>query len=107
VGYCLGGRFLLQLASEKPAVLLGAQKVTDEEAGLVKNGLHIKAGAIAHGALVTKEDFEGLKPPMMLVCVENDQLFSQEILNEGRTYMEKHNIEHEIKMFPGVPHGQF
>jgi dienelactone hydrolase len=107
VGYCLGGRFLLQLASEKPAILLEAQKVADEEAGLVKNGPHIKAGAIAHAALVTKEDFEGLKPPMLLVCVENDQLFSQETLNGAETYLKVHTIEHEIKIFPGVPHGQF
>jgi dienelactone hydrolase len=106
VGYCLGGRFLLQLASEKPAVL-GVQKVADEEAGLVKNGPHIKAGAIAHGALVTTEDFEGLKPPMLLVCVENDQLFSRETLLAGERLLKEHNIEHEIKIFPGVPHGQF
>ncbi len=105
VGYCLGGRFLLMLASENPAALLGVQKVVDEEAGLVKNLPHIKTGAIAHGALVTKEDFEGLKSPMLLVCVENDQLFSQDILREGEQYMEEHNVEHEIKTFPGVPHG--
>jgi dienelactone hydrolase len=107
VGYCLGGRFLLQLAGENPAVLLGVQKVADEEAGLVQNGPHIKAGAIAHGALVIKEDFEGLKTPMLLVCVEDDQLFSQETLLAGEKLLKEHNIEHEIKIFPGVPHGQF
>ena len=31
VGYCLGGKFLLQLASEKPIIFSGAQKVIDEE----------------------------------------------------------------------------
>lgn len=105
VGYCLGGRFLLQLASENANPLLGVQKMVDEEAGLVKNGPHIKTGAIAHGALVTKEDFEGLKPPILLICVENDQLFSQETLNEGEKYLKEHNIEYEVKVFPGVPHG--
>jgi dienelactone hydrolase len=105
VGYCLGGRFLLQLASEKPAALLGLHKMMDEEAGLVKNGPHIKTGAIAHGALVTKEDFEGLKTPILLICVENDQLFSQDILNEGEKYLKDHDIEHKVKLFPGVPHG--
>jgi dienelactone hydrolase len=105
VGYCLGAKFLLQLASERPDIIPGAQKPVDEEAGLVKKGPHIKAGAIAHGTLVTKDDFEELKSPILLVCVENDQLFPQDTLHEGEQYLKEHNLDYQIKMFPEVPHG--
>lgn len=105
VGYCLGAKFLLQLASERPDIVPEVQKPSDEEAGLVKTGPHIKTGAIAHGTLVTKEDFDGIKSPILLVCVENDQLFPQDTLHEGEKYLKEHNIDHEIKIFPEVPHG--
>lgn len=105
VGYCLGAKFLLQLASERPTVLPLAQRPADIEDGMIRNGPYIKAGAIAHGTLVTKEDFEGLKSPILLVCVENDQLFPQDILDNGEKYLKEHNVEHEIKIFPDVPHG--
>ena len=37
---------------------------------------------------------------------ENDQLFPEEILEEGRRYLQANNIEHEIRAYPGVPHGK-
>jgi hypothetical protein len=37
---------------------------------------------------------------------ENDQLFPEEILEEGRRYLQANNIEHEIRTYPGVPHGK-
>jgi hypothetical protein len=37
---------------------------------------------------------------------ENDQLFPEEILEEGRRYLQANNIEHEIRTYPAVPHGK-
>lgn len=106
VGYCLGAKYCLQLAGERAALFAGSQKLADEETGLVRNGPHIKAGAVAHGTLVTIDDFEGLRSPMMLICVENDQLFPQDILDQGQRYLKENNVPHEIKIIPNVPHGQ-
>ena len=39
-------------------------------------------------------------------CVaENDVLFPEEILEEGRKHMRENATEHDIKVYPGVPHG--
>lgn len=104
VGYCFGGRLTLLLAGEKPdAVLWGQGK--DEEAGMVKKGPYIKAGAIAHATLVGKEDFEGTKSPLAFICVENDQLFPHDVLEYGQNYLKENNVETEFKTYAGVPHG--
>ncbi|KAF4625805.1 hypothetical protein G7Y89_g12359 [Cudoniella acicularis] len=105
VGYCFGGRMTLLLAGEKPDTVAWGQQVKDEEAGVVKKGPYIKAGAIAHATLVTKEDFEGTKVPLTFVCVENDQLFADEIREHGEDHLKQSNIENEFKIYSGVPHG--
>jgi dienelactone hydrolase len=105
VGYCFGGRITLLLAGEKPDTVLWGQQVKDEEAGLVKKGPYIKAGAIAHATLVGKEDFEGTKSPLAFVVVENDQLFPDDILEYGQSELKENNVETEFKTYPGVPHG--
>lgn len=107
VGYCFGGRMTLLLAGEKPetSAALWGQPVKDEEAGMVKNGPHIKAGAIAHATLVAKEDFVGTKSPLSFVCVENDQLFHDEVREYGEQYLKEQNVESEFKTYAGVPHG--
>lgn len=107
VGYCFGGRLTLLLAGEKPqtTTALWGQPVEDEEAGAVKNGPHIKAGAIAHATLVSKEDFDGVKSPLAFVCVENDQLFLDEVREYGEEYLKENKVENEFKTYPGVPHG--
>lgn len=97
-GYCFGGRITLLLAGEKPdTVIWGQAQPTDEEAGVVKKGPFIKAGAIAHATSVTREDFEGTKVPLAFICVENDQLFSEEIRKHGEKYLKENNIESEFK----------
>lgn len=101
VGYCVGGRFVLYLAKETPAA-----EGADEEAGAAKTGPYIKAGAVAHGASVQPEDFEGVSVPLTLVCVEDDPLFSEEIRKAGEDIMSKANLEHEVQVYPGVPHGK-
>ncbi|KAE9377923.1 alpha/beta-hydrolase [Stipitochalara longipes BDJ] len=105
VGYCFGGRMTLLLAGEKPDTVAWGQPVKDEEAGVVKKGPYIKAGAIAHATLVGKEDFEGTKSPLAFICVENDQLFDEEVREYGEKYLKENNVEHEFKTYSGVPHG--
>jgi dienelactone hydrolase len=105
VGYCFGGRMTLLLAGEKSDTVMWGQAVKDEEAGIVKKGPYIKAGAIAHATLVDKEDFEGTKAPLAFVCVENDNLFLEEIREHGERHLKENNIECEFKTYSGVPHG--
>jgi dienelactone hydrolase len=113
VGYCFGARYVLLLASERPPHQQGiptpwsaTQKVSDEEGQASKTvGPYIKAGALAHATMVSKDDFQGLKAPVSLVCVENDPLFPDEVRTAGEDYMSKNNVEHEVSVYPGVPHG--
>lgn len=37
---------------------------------------------------------------------DNDQLFPDEVREAGSTVLRERNIEHEMKVFPGVPHGK-
>ncbi len=37
---------------------------------------------------------------------ENDQVFPDDVREEGRKYLESKNIEHEIKVYSNVPHGK-
>ncbi|MCJ1434787.1 hypothetical protein MMC27_004157 [Xylographa pallens] len=105
VGYCFGGKYVLLLASELPDTVAHGQKLKDEEQGVLKTGPLIKAGAIAHGTLVTKQDIEGVKSPVSMVCIENDQLFPDEVREAGKSYLDEKQVEHEIKVYSGVPHG--
>ncbi|KAL8703552.1 MAG: hypothetical protein Q9201_003256 [Fulgogasparrea decipioides] len=105
VGYCFGGKYVLLLGSEIPDTVAKGQAVKDEEQGIVKSGPQIKAGAIAHGTMITKEDIQGLKVPVTMACTENDQLFPDDIRAEGQKCLVDKDIPHEIQVFPGVPHG--
>ena len=105
VGYCFGGKYICLLSSELPDTVAHGQAVKDEEAGIVKSGPLIKAGALAHGTLVTKEDLEGVKSPITMACVENDQLFPNDVRTAGQAFLEENKVEHEIKVYSGVPHG--
>lgn len=122
VGYCFGGKYILQLAAERKPVAPGAvagylgvggaaqQKPVDEEAGgaaAKEYGPFIKAGALAHATLVGREDFEGVKVPLSLVCVDNDPLFPDEVRAFGEDALTKAGVEHEVQVYPGVPHGMF
>ncbi|KAI9818303.1 MAG: hypothetical protein M1832_004421 [Thelocarpon impressellum] len=105
VGYCFGGRYTLLLGGEHPDTVAWGQAPKDEEEGVVSKGPTIKAGAIAHGTLVTAEDLKALKVPISMVCIENDQLFPDDTREEGRRHLESAKTEHEIKVYSGVPHG--
>ncbi|KAF1984481.1 alpha/beta-hydrolase [Aulographum hederae CBS 113979] len=101
-GYCFGGKYVLLLAGEQSDV---GQVSKDEEQGVTKPGPYIKAGAIAHGTMVTREDLAGVKVPVSVVAVEDDSLFPPEILQAGKEFLKANSVEHEIETFTGVPHG--
>ena len=105
VGYCFGGKYVCLLGSELPDTVAHGQASKDEEQGMARAGPLIKAGAFAHGTLVTKEDLESIKSPISMVCVENDQLFPDDVRTAGQTSLEERKIEHEVKVYSGVPHG--
>jgi dienelactone hydrolase len=109
VGYCFGGRYVLLLASERVEAQTGwtgAPPPGDEETGGVqKKGPFIKAGALAHATLVSTDDFESLKVPVSLVCVESDPMFPDDVRTKGEDIMSKNSLEHEVQVYPGVPHG--
>lgn len=106
VGYCFGGKYVCLLAAELPdSAAHGQAQPKDEEAGMTKAEPLIKAGALAHGTLITKEDLEAIKSPISMVCVENDQLFPDDVRTAGQTYLEENKVKHEVKVYSGVPHG--
>lgn len=105
VGYCFGGKYVCLLSSELPDTVAHGQALKDEEQGTVKSGPLIKAGALAHGTLITEEDLENIKSPISMACVENDQLFPDDVLTAGQTFLEEKKIDHEVKVYSGVPHG--
>jgi dienelactone hydrolase len=110
VGYCFGARYVLLLAAERQPVQSGwsgAPKPEDEEAGKKNTkGPYIRAGALAHATLVSTDDFVGLKAPLSLVCVEDDPMFPDEVRKAGEDTLDKEGVEHEVQVYPGVPHGK-
>jgi len=105
VGYCFGGKYAIMLAGAHPDSVMAGQAAKDEEAGMAQQGPLIKAGAAAHATLVTRDDLKAVKAPLTMVCVENDPLFPEEILEDGRKHFATSNVEHEIKTYSNVPHG--
>ena len=107
VGYCFGAKYILILAGEHPdTVAWGQAAPKDVEEGTVKKEPLLKAGAVAHGTMVVKEDLEAVKSPVYIAAVKDDPMFPEdEVLTPGRRAMETNKVEHEIQVFPGVPHG--
>ncbi|KAK3325244.1 Alpha/Beta hydrolase protein [Apodospora peruviana] len=116
VGYCFGGKYILLLAAERAVKPEGgggmpwsAKSETGGGAAEAQNpkteGPYIRAGALAHATLVSKTDFEGLKVPVSVVSVEDDPMFPDDVRKFGEDYMVNHNVEHEVQVYPGVPHG--
>lgn len=102
VGYCFGAKYVLLLGSET-----GTQEKTEVEAeeGMIREGPQIKVGAIAHGTQISKEDMQGIKVPVSVVAVEDDSLFPDDVREEGRKAMQANGLDHEVKVYPQVPHG--
>ena len=102
-GYCFGAKYILILAGEHSDSVLHGQG--DEEQGMVQKGPLIKAGAIAHATLVTREDVKSIKAPVSIVAVENDPLFPEEILEIGKKNLASSEVPHEVTVYQNVPHG--
>ena len=117
VGYCFGARYVLLLAAEKPLPPAGgggflpwisgsqAKPSEGDASGPKTEGPFIKAGALAHPTLVSKNDFFGLKAPVSVVAVEDDPVFPDEVRCAGEDYMSRNNVEHEVQVYPSMPHG--
>ncbi|KAK5168847.1 uncharacterized protein LTR77_006156 [Saxophila tyrrhenica] len=107
VGYCFGARYVLLLGSELDKEAASGLRSPDAaaEEGMVRQGAQIKAGAIAHGTQIGKEDLEGVSVPLCIVAVKDDSLFPDHIRDEGKKALEAKKLEHEMKVYPGVPHG--
>ncbi|KAK0741257.1 Alpha/Beta hydrolase protein [Schizothecium vesticola] len=114
VGYCFGARYVLLLGGERKEMpawqgfswaspTSAPQDVEADKARTV--GPFIKAGALAHPTMVSPEDFVGLKAPVTVVAVENDPMCPDEVRMGLEDYMSKNNVEHEVQVYPGVPHG--
>lgn len=93
VGYCFGGRYVILLAAEQT------------EAPGAATGPLIKVGALAHPSMVAMNDFVRVKAPLSLVCVEHDPMFTDEVRTAMEDHLSKNNLEHEVQVYPGVPHG--
>ncbi|KIH93082.1 dienelactone hydrolase family protein [Sporothrix brasiliensis 5110] len=76
-----------------------------EEGLLQRPGPLIKAGVLAHATLVSPDDFKGLQAPISMVCVESDPMFPDAVRTAGEDYLSQNNVEHEVQVYPGVPHG--
>lgn len=109
VGYCFGGKYVLTLAGERPNSVMAGQEASDKaaEEGMVRQGPEIKAGICAHGTLVGREDLQNVRAPVSLICVEDDPLFPEDVLEEGRKWLVDNKIEHEIEIYKNVPHGKY
>lgn len=105
-GYCFGAKYVLLLGSELHQDVAQGQRApeTQAEEGMVREGPMIKCGAIAHGIL-SKADLDGVKVPTSVVAVEGDPLFPDEVRDAGKKDMEERGLEHELQVYPGVPHG--
>lgn len=104
VGYCVGAKYVLLLAGEQNDAEPSRTDTTLEQ-GVAKQGPYIKAAAVAHAAQVTPDDLAGVRVPTFLICVQNDPLFPEELLHLGIEALEKTGVDHEVKIYPEVPHG--
>ena len=113
VGYCFGARYVLILgadenAQQKTAASPRAETNTEaqaEEGTIRSKGPQIKIGAIAHGTQISGEEIANVAIPLCIVAVEQDGLFPDEIREQGVKALETKKLEHEVKVYPGVPHG--
>ena len=109
VGYCFGAKYVLLLASEVDEdVAVGQREQSAEsraEEGMVKRGVAIRAGVLAHGTLIGREDFKDVKSPVGMVCLEGDGLFPDEVRDYGVKELKQRGVEVQDWIHPGVPHG--
>lgn len=77
VGYCLGAKYAIILAGEHPDPVAQSEATKDEEAVAGSKAPLVRAAAIAHATLVTREDIALIKKPIILVCVGKSKFSGQ------------------------------
>lgn len=105
VGYCFGARYVLILGSDPQSDASGDQKEIQVEDGKVREGPEIKVGAIAHATQVSVSDLENCAVPLGIAAVEQDSLFPDHVREKGIEKLKEKGVEHEVQVYPGVPHG--
>lgn len=66
----------------------------------------IEAAVLLHPSLVTVDDIKGVKVPIAILGAEVDQLSPPELVKQFEAALEaKPEVDHFVKIFPGVAHG--
>ncbi|GAB7344385.1 hypothetical protein MBLNU457_2243t1 [Dothideomycetes sp. NU457] len=105
-GYCFGGKYVLLLAGEMGGdVAAGQNEPGKEEEGMVRRGPRVKAGVCAHGTMVSREDFQGIKSPVGIVAVKDDPLFPDEVREQGVQSLKDKGVQCQQWVHSDVPHG--
>ncbi|KAI9668457.1 MAG: hypothetical protein M1831_001211 [Alyxoria varia] len=91
----------------KSAVDEDAQEDKDieAEAAVSTQQPPLKAASIAHATSITPVDISSIISPISMACVSKDQLFPDEVREQGRARLELAGVDHEIRVFEGMPHG--
>ncbi|KZT38023.1 alpha/beta-hydrolase [Sistotremastrum suecicum HHB10207 ss-3] len=83
LGYCFGAPFVLSL--------------------LANGG--VSAGAFAHPAFLTEDDFRNIKGPLFLSCAENDFTFPASSRHRAEDILAEIKATYHVQLFSGVQHG--
>lgn len=106
VGYCFGAKYVLLLCGEQTDSVVQGRRGTEDaqELGEVKHQPALKAGAVAHGTLVTREDLETVRSPVALVCCRDDPVFPEEVVVAGRESFQRNGVSWRVQWYES-PHG--
>ena len=113
MGYCFGAKYVVLLGSESagseylapPAASAGGEDREAEEGLVAQKEPLIKAGAIAHGTQIDKEELGKVRVPISVVAVESDPLFPDEEREAGVKRLQEAGLEHQVEVYKDVPHG--
>ena len=83
----------------------GKDKDVEAEAADSTQQPPLKVVSIAHATSITPVDISSIVSPISMACVPKDQLFPDEVREQGRARLELAGVDHEIRVFEGMPHG--
>lgn len=104
-GYCFGAKYVLLLGAPASTGQKPPTESDAEEGAVPAATPEIKVGAIAHGTQVTVAELENFAGPLSIVAVQDDSLFPDEVRDAGVKKLQEKGTEHEVTVYPGVPHG--
>ena len=128
VGYCFGARYIMLLCGRdadetafgKPSAAAKEEAGDEEGEKEPQDSTHtdpeargasdtqsplLKAAATAHPVQSTLPEIDAIRAPISMACINDDQLFPDDVREQGRAALELNNVDHEIRMFEDVPHG--